>query len=88
MEQQKYTQQELLTIINRYNTLPRKIIKSNYKRILSEYNIQPKQIMDELGYGTSNVHCWSTKSSANIPMFPQALSIATAFDFDVHEFIK
>jgi hypothetical protein len=88
MEEQKYTQQELLTIINQYNTLPRKIIKSNYKRILSEYNIQPKQIMDELGYGTSNVHCWSTKSSANIPMFPQALSIATAFDFDVQEFIK
>jgi len=84
----KYTQVELLNLIQTYNQTPRKTIKSNYKRILSEYNIQPKQIIDELGYGTSNVHCWSTKSSANIPMFPQALSIATVFDFDVQEFIK
>lgn len=83
-------QREFLELINQYNTKDiktRKIIKQNYIRILDEFNIQPKQIM-ELGYAKNNTYSWSTKASPNVPMFDQALTIACAFDFDVREFLK
>ena len=65
----------------------RKTIKQNYMRILRQFDIQPKEIM-ELGYAKNNVYSWSTKASPNVPMFDQALTIACAFDFDIREFLK
>lgn len=82
-----YNQAEMLKLINQYNSTDRKLIKANYKRILNDFNIMPKQIM-ELGYAKNNVYAWSTISSPNIPMLDQALTIAVAFDFDVKEFIE
>ena len=90
MSDKLYTQSEMLNLINKYNIkdqTTRKIIKQNYIRILDEFNIQPKQIM-ELGYAKNNTYSWSTKASPNVPMFDQALTIACAFDFDVREFLK
>jgi len=85
-----YTQQEILNLINQYdikNPDTRKTIKQNYIRILDQYNINPKDIM-QLGYARNNTYSWSTKSSPNVPMFPQALTIAVAFNFSVEEFLK
>jgi len=82
-----YNQAEILELINQYNSTDRKLIKLNYKRILNDFNIMPKQIM-ELGYAKNNTYSWSTKSSPNIPMLDQALTIACAFNFDVREFVK
>jgi hypothetical protein len=90
MSDKLYTQSEMLNLINKYNIkdqTTRKIIKQNYIRILDEFNIQPKQIM-ELGYAKNNTYSWSTKASPNVPMFDQALTISVAFDFDVREFLK
>ena len=90
MSDKLYTQSEMLNLIDKYNIkdqTTRKIIKQNYIRILDEFNIQPKEIM-ELGYAKNNVYSWSTKASPNVPMFDQALTIACAFDFDVREFLK
>ena len=90
MSDKLYTQSEMLNLIDKYNIkdqTTRKIIKQNYIRILDEFNIQPKEIM-ELGYAKNNVYSWSTKASPNVPMFDQALTISVAFDFDVREFLK
>ena len=90
MSDKLYTQSEMLNLINSYNIrdqTTRKIIKQNYIRILDEFNIQPKQIM-ELGYAKNNTYSWSTKASPNVPMFDQALTISVAFDFNVREFLK
>lgn len=90
MSDKLYTQSEMLNLINKYNIkdqTTRKIIKQNYIRILDEFNIQPKQIM-ELGYAKNNTYSWSTKASPNVPMFKQALTISVAFDFSVEEFLK
>lgn len=87
INEKTYTQEEILNLINQYNATDRLIIKTNYKRILKEYNINPKDIM-ELGYQKNNVYSWSTKSSPNIPMFDQALTISVAFNFSVEEFLK
>jgi len=83
----KYTQAEMLELINQYNTTDRKTIKQNYKRILNDFNIMPKEIM-ELGFARNNVYAWSTISSPNIPMLDQALTIAVAFNFSIEEFLK
>ena len=90
MSDKLYTQSEMLNLINKYNIkdqTTRKIIKQNYIRILDEFNIQSKQIM-ELGYAKNNTYSWSTKASPNIPMLDQALTITCAFDFDIREFLK
>ena len=90
MSDKLYTQSEMLNLIDSYNIkdqTTRKTIKQNYIRILDEFNIQPKEIM-ELGYAKNNVYSWSTKASPNVPMFDQALTISVAFDFDVREFLK
>lgn len=86
MEETKYTQQEILNLINDYNATDRKQIKSNLKRILSEQDIKPKQII-ELGFSSPNVYSWLANVNSNIPMLPQALHIACEFNFDVQEFI-
>jgi hypothetical protein len=85
-----YTQAEILNLINQYdikNPDTRKTIKQNYIRILDQYNINPKDIM-QLGFQKNNTYSWSTKISPNIPMFNQALTIAVAFNFDIKEFLK
>lgn len=87
MEELKYTQAELLNLINEYNATDRHIIKVNLKRILSERNIKPKQII-ELGYTSPNVYSWLAPTANNIPMLDQALTIAVAFNFNVEEFLK
>ncbi|MGI6224609.1 MAG: hypothetical protein ACOYJG_13595 [Prevotella sp.] len=90
MTDKLYNQNEILELIKQYdvkNPDIRKNIKQNYIRILEKYNIQPKDIM-ELGYRRNNTYSWSTKSSPNVPMFPQALTIAVAFNFSVEEFLK
>lgn len=90
MSDKLYTQSEILNLIDSYNIkdqATRETIKKNYIRILDEFNIQPKEIM-ELGYAKNNVYSWSTKASPNVPMFDQALTIACAFDFDIREFLK
>ena len=90
MRDKLYTQSEILNLIDSYNIkdqTTRETIKKNYIRILDEFNIQPKEIM-ELGYAKNNVYSWSTKASPNVPMFDQALTVSVAFDFDVREFLK
>ena len=83
-EGQKYTQQEFLSIIDQYNTTDRKTIKQNLKRILTEQDIKPRQII-ELGYSSPNVYSWLAPTANNIPMFDQALYISVEFNFDVRE---
>ncbi|MCE5220135.1 MAG: hypothetical protein LLF98_02410 [Clostridium sp.] len=84
---QMETQRRFLELINNYNSADRKLIKANFKRILKEFNIQPKDIM-ELGYSSSNTYAWGTTCNKNIPLFNQALHIACEFNFDIQEFLK
>ncbi|MCK9198450.1 MAG: hypothetical protein M0P49_02490 [Bacilli bacterium] len=86
MEELKYTQSELLNLINQYSQTPRKIIKQNLKRILTEHNIKPRHII-QLGYMPPNVYAWLAPTTNNIPMLDQALTISVAFDFSIEEFL-
>lgn len=81
------TQEEILSLIINYNNTDRTIIKDNLKRIMSNHNIKPADIMS-LGYATNNVYSWTSKASPNIPMFDQALTVAVSFGFDIEELLK
>lgn len=80
-------QAEILELINTYNSIDRTIIKVNLKRLMTGHSIKPGDIIS-LGYAKNNVYSWTSKSSPNIPLFEQALNIATVFNFNVKEFLK
>jgi len=87
MEELKYSQSEILKLFNQYNTVDRKVIKQNLKRIIDELDLERKDII-KLGYTSTNVYSWFANVNNNIPMLEQALTIACEFDFDVYEFLK
>ena len=80
-------QQEFLQTINDYNSIDRKIIKANLKRIMKEQRFRLRDI-EGLGYNRYNAASWTNKASNNIPMFEQALTISTTFNFDIKELLK
>ena len=81
------SQFELLQTTSQYNSTARNRLKANYKQILKDHNIKPAEIID-MGYATNNVYSWTNVKANNIPMFEQALKIATHFNFDIKEFLK
>lgn len=87
MEDKKYTQEEMLNLINQYENTDRKTIKLNLKRILAEQGIKPKHII-ELGYTSPNTYSWLAPTANNIPIFHQSLHLACEFGFDLKEFLK
>jgi len=80
-------QTEILEIINQYNSTDRQTIKANLRRLMINYNIKPNDIT-ELGFARNNVYAWTNQTSNNIPMFEQALKIATKYEFNIEEFLK
>jgi hypothetical protein len=80
-------QTEILNLINQYNSTDRGVIKANLKRLMVENNITPREIIS-LGYTKNNVYAWTNQAANNIPLFEQALNIATSFNFNVKEFLK
>lgn len=84
----QYTQEEFLSIINKYNNANRKDIKINLLMIFKKKNIKNKQIMEETEYTPYKVNSWFAFSSPNIPTFEDALMLAVKYDFDIQELIK
>jgi hypothetical protein len=83
----KMSQSEVLELINQYNSTDRKVIKSNLQRIMTKYRFKPKDIMT-LGFACKQVYGWTTLSNPTMPLFPQALKISVAFNFNVNEFLQ
>lgn len=83
----QHTQAEFLNIIHQYQNSDRNIIKANLRRLMDKYNIRASDII-KIGYKANNVYSWTNQTSNNIPLFDQALSIATTFNFSIEEFLK
>lgn len=84
----QYTQEEFLSIINKYNSVDRKNIKINLLMIFKKKSIKNKQIIEETEYTSYKVNSWFAFSSPNIPTFEDALMLAVKYDFDIQELIK
>ena len=84
----KYTQQEFLNIINKYNITDRKDITINLSFVIKKAGIKNKQIIEDTGYTSSKVNSWFAISSPNVPTFEDALMLAVKYNFDIKELIK
>lgn len=84
----RYTQQEFLDIINKYNNMDRKNIKINLLMIFKKMGIKNKQIIEETEYTPYKVNSWFAFSSTNVPTLEDALMLAVKYDFDIKELIK
>lgn len=82
-----YTQKELLEIMEKYNSVDRKIIKANLVKVYKTYGFKNQNIRTELDMAKSKVDSWTTMSMPNIPTFYDALRIAVHFGFSVEELI-
>lgn len=80
-------QKEMLDLIIEYENTDRKVIKSNFKKVMKKYKFKPADIIN-LGLNKRNVYSWTNMKSNNIPMLTQALMISTTFNFDVRELLK
>lgn len=84
----QYSQEELLDIINKYNTIDRKSIKINLLMIIKKKGIKNKQIIEETQYTPYKVNSWFAISSPNVPTFEDALMLAVKYNFDINELIN
>lgn len=82
-----YSQKEFLNIMERYNTMNRKIIKSNLVKIYKTYGFKNQDIRRDLDLGKAKVDSWTTMSMTNIPTFYDALRMAVQYNFDIAELI-
>lgn len=84
----KYTQEDFLNIIYKYNNTDRKIIKINLSSIFKKSGIKNKHVIEDTGYTSYKVNGWLALSSLNIPTFEDALMLAVKYNFNIEELIK
>lgn len=84
----QYTQKEFLGILQKYNSIDRKIITINLGAIYKKLGIKNKDVMENLCYTSYKVNSWTAVSSPNIPTFEDALLLAVKYGFDINELIK
>lgn len=84
----QYTQDEFLKIMQKYNSMDRKIITINLSTVYKKLGIKAKDIIEDLQYSSYKVHSWTAISSPNIPTFEDALLLAVKYNFDIKELIK
>jgi hypothetical protein len=82
-----YTQKEFLEIMEKYNSIDRKIIKANLVKIYKTYGFKNQNIRTELDMAKSKVDSWTTMSMPNIPTFYDAMRMAVHFNFNIEELL-
>lgn len=84
----KYTQQQILELIEKYNSIDRKRLTVNLSTVYRIYGFKNKDIMKDFGYTSYKVNSWSAMSSPNVPTFEDALRLAEKYGFSVEELLK
>lgn len=84
----KYTQLELLDIMQQYNDTDRQIIKRNLQIVKEIYNFQNVDIMKDFDYKEEKIKGWFNRSNPVIPIFQDALRLAVHYDFDITELLE
>ncbi|MGN0469014.1 MAG: hypothetical protein ACI4GY_09845 [Acutalibacteraceae bacterium] len=82
-----YTQQELLDLIERYNSIDRKDLTINLSMVYKIHGFKNKDIIKDFGYTTYKVNSWSAMSSPNVPTFEDALKLAVRYGFSIEELL-
>lgn len=86
--EKKYSQKEILDIMEKYNNIDRKIIKTNLVKIYRTNGFRNRNIVSELNMAKAKVDSWTTMCMPNIPTFYDAMRISVHFNIDIKDFIK
>ena len=86
--QGRYTQLELLSLMQKYNSTDRLIIKTNLQEIKKTYNFGNADIINDFGYNLEKIKGWFNKANKTIPMFEDALKLAVHYGFDIEELMN
>lgn len=81
-------EQEMLSLMEKYNTTNRKTIKINLKQILNSNDIKTADIIKDLNINREKAYAWAKPSSNNIPMLDDALKLAIKYNFKVTDLLK
>lgn len=81
-------EKEILHLITTYNSIDRKIIKRNLKKVYREVGFSNKNIIDDLGMEKNKVDAWTNSRSNNIPTFEDALRLSIKYGFSIRELIE
>lgn len=82
-----YTQEEMLELIEKYNSIDRRDLSINLSVIYKIYGFKNKDIIKDFGYTSYKVNSWSAMSSPNVPTFEDALKLAVRYGFSVEELL-
>lgn len=82
-----YTQDEMLKLIERYNSIDRKDLTINLSTIYKVHGFKNKDIIRDFGYTTYKVNSWSAMSSPNVPTFEDALKLAVKYGFSIEDLL-
>ncbi len=82
-----YSQEEILKLIERYNSIDRKVLTINLSMIYKIYGFKNKDVIRDFGYTTFKVNSWSAMSSPNVPTFEDALKLAVKYGFSIEELL-
>lgn len=82
-----YTQEEMLKLIEKYNSIDRRDLTINLSMIYKIYGFKNKDIIKDFGYTSYKVNSWSAMSSPNVPTFEDALKLAVKYGFSVEELL-
>lgn len=82
-----YTQEEMLKLIEKYNSIDRRDLTINLSMIYKLYGFKNKDIIKDFGYTSYKVNSWSAMSSPNVPTFEDALKLAVKYGFSVEELL-
>lgn len=83
--QNKYTQAEILDLLQQYNSTPRQTIKQNLKLVKIKYNIKNPDIIDKMECKYQKVTSWFNSGNPVIPTFEDSLRLAETFGFSITE---
>lgn len=82
-----YTQEELLKLIEKYNSIDRKVLTINLSTTYKMHGFKNKDIIKDFGYTTYKVNSWSAMSSPNVPTFEDALKLAVKYGFSIEDLL-
>ncbi|MBQ8029892.1 MAG: hypothetical protein IJ262_10870 [Clostridia bacterium] len=84
----KYSEKEILGLIERYNSMNRKNITINLSTVYKTHGFKNKDIIRDFGYTPYKVNSWSALSSPNVPTFEDAIRLAVKYSFSIEELLK
>lgn len=81
-------QREILEIMNKYNTMSRKVITENLFHVKAKGKFRRSDIIIDLGFEKEKVAGWYNRKNPCVPLFEDALRLSVTYGFDIVELVN